>query len=268
MSRTLLVLALQLALVSSASAQGWFSSFWQKLDSHEAGTWDVLEELEQPSINTIRMAIRENDRVTILRRRGARVSLLRRDRLFCLMLSNIAKNYGRKNFGLRQTISMPRSLRWRAHYIRTFEALAAKIGRFGHCKHVPRDLLSEVHLQAINYKVSIDRYVKQIEARTKRRRGSGWAGTLSAEIPGIPLKFEIVNGKLTLKLGGSFGGMKFDGQVGRSSSKTGIRLLRIVSATNIAFYKIDSVPIRFEIPASTLEFDGDMATVIYRAPTN
>ena len=66
-----------------------------------------------------------------------------------------------------------------------------------------------------------------------------------------------------MKLSRSFAGFKFDGQIGRSSKRSGIRLVKIVSATHLYLYEIGKTPIRFELPASVVEFDGDVATVIY-----
>lgn len=267
MKLILLATFLNLLLCTSASAQGWFSSFWQKLDFYEAGTWSVLDDLEKPSVDIMKLAILEYDRVMVMRSRGVNISFQKSNMLFCSMLNSVSNTYGRSNFGIRQTISMPASLRWRAGYIVVFEGLARDIKRYGDCSRVPQPLLSDVHLQAINYKLARDRFVQTVENRTTTRRSAGWAGTLSAEIPGIPLKFELVNGKLTLKLSGTLGGLKFDGQIGRASSRSGIRLVRIVSQSTIAFYQIDKASISFEVPASTIEFAGDVATITYRAPS-
>ena len=191
----IIVVTCQLLLSSPASALSWFSSFWQKLDAHELGTWNYLDDLEKPSIRAMKIAILEHDRVTVLRKRGIEASYKKRNILFCTMIRFIGNTYRTNSIGDSKTISYPSTLKWRSYYISLLEDASRKIAKYEDCTKVPHSIVSDIHLLAIKYKLARDGFIKKIEKRSKIHNGRQLSGLLGVEIPGIPLKFEIVNGK-------------------------------------------------------------------------
>lgn len=107
-------------------------------------------------------------------------------------------------------------------------------------------------------------FISSVENRGFRYRDQQWTKTITAEIPGIPLKFEFIDGELKLKLSRSFGGLKFDGQIGPTSKKSGVRTVRIYTRTKTIIYEIGNKPVTFEVPSSIIKFDGDTVTIFYQ----
>jgi ribosomal protein L19E len=248
---------------NDANAQSFFSSFWRKLDAHELGTWNYLEEAEATGIRAIRSLVIANYVTLIHAQRGlnhGHSDQLRAAQ--CKMVQAINGLYSWKR-GARK-LKYPDSLKWRQNHIRELSSFSEKLKGYRLCADIPQHIYSEMYRMVRRYYRDRKKYIENVENRSPRYHDKRWATAISAEIPGIPLKFEFLNGELKLKLSRSVGGVKFDGLIGPTSKKSGIKTVKILTQTEGIIYEIRNKPITFELPASIIKFNGDTATIIYR----
>lgn len=66
----MLLLTIIVIVSGPTNAQSFFSSFWRKLDAHELGTWNYLEEVEANGTRAIRNLVSANTTTLVHRQRG------------------------------------------------------------------------------------------------------------------------------------------------------------------------------------------------------
>ncbi len=246
-------------------AQGWFSSFWRKLDAHELGTWNHLEKTEASGLVATRALVSANAVTLGHRRQGA--SHDHSDQLAaaqCRMIQTINGFYAIAGTKNPRKLQYPKTLQWRRYYVRRFRSFAQRLKGYKYCSDVPQSVLNDMFSIVYNYEKARNTFISNVEKRPRNYRDSQWSASLAAEIPGVPLKFDLRNGELKLKLQTRIAGVKVDSQISRSSKRSGIKTVIIRTHGKVYFYEIDNKPITFEVPSSTIQFSGDTATIIYQ----
>lgn len=248
-----------------AYAQSFFSSFWGKLDAHELGTWNYLEKAEASGTRTINNLISANAVTLGHRQQGMDHDHSDHLRLAqCKMIQMVNGFYKHIGASNPRNLEYPDSLQWRRAFIRELKSFSGKLEGYQLCSDVPQSILSQMYNISYRYYKTRKDFISSIENRSSRYSDQEWATAISAEIPGIPFKFEFINGELKLKLSRSFGGLKFDGQIGPTSKRSGIKTVRIYTETKAIIYEIGKKPVTFEVPSSTITFDDDTVTIIYK----
>ena len=267
MRMTLLVLVFLTHLgPTTAIAQSFFSSFWKKLDAHELGTWNHIESFERDSVRAIKNMIAVN-RVIVMRNNANLPITPTTSAIFnqsiCKVIQSINGFYKSVGSSEGGGLIFPSSLQWRRKFILELKDFSQRLRGYRRCDEIPQKTISDMYSLAYRYNSRRQQYIKIVEGRTSNYREQKWSTTLSVEVPGMPFKFEIINGELKFKLSRSIGGLKLDGQFGPIHRRNGSLTLTVIGEGKKNIYEITGKPITFELPSSTITVGNDFVTVIY-----
>lgn len=234
-----------------------------KMNSQEMGTYHAVNRIVSPFYDEYKKAKQAWGVTQGHRRQNAGHDHWHdTKRRFCyltIQMLNEARKYEKsKN---KVYLITPRAITPYMNDVMEYRALARKYSHITHCNQMSGSDLTKFYRAAEGIFNRFTNLYNAYDMGSKKKK-MGWSTTFSVELTPIPLKLEVIEGSLKIKLSKKVGPFNFDLQTGPkfkgNTTKSGLQYLAIINPNrSIRYFYIDGLKLSLHVPESLITINGN-----------